>query len=299
MEILTKKAWDRFKEKFLRYFFAFIISIGIVLLTLLCLLLLGGLLFLIYVLLDKNQAAGTVLIVVYGLLSIATLIYVSSWTNLAKIAAVTDFKAEGAMNVIKQTRKITVGFVIYSILSGLFFFGLFYTNIFLFIPLILWSTWSTFEIFAYLDGKQKLLSALWYSKAKVNTRFWQVFGILVILYLALFIISFSLTALDERMSIFNVLMWFVSTPFIIAFKYELYKKLPEPKNLEPSKAWLALSFLGYVITIAIVIFSINGVVSKTINNPNFIKDFDKNLKMVEELNKNNQRLNQPNKEINL
>jgi hypothetical protein len=297
MEILTKKAWSRFKEKFLKYFFTFIISVGIVILAVFGLLLLGVVFFLVYILLDKNPTAGTILAAAYGLLSIATLIYVSSWTNLAKIAAVTDFKAEGAMSVIKQTRKITVGFVIYSILSGLFFFGLFYTNILLFIPLILWSTWRTFEIFAYLEGKQKLLSPLWYSKAKVDTKFWQVFGTLVVLYLALFIVSFSLTALDERMSIFNILMWFFATPFIIAFKYELYKKLPEPKDVKPPKTWLAISALGFAIVIVVTVFSINGVVRKTINNPDFLKDLNKNLKIVEELNNNNQKIDQQYKEI--
>jgi len=274
MEQIFQKAWVRFKKSFLRYFLVFILGFGASILSILGYSLLAGLFFLVYYLAGKLVFVGGLLVFVYLVLFILGMWYLSSWIQLATIVAILDQKVTDVTQCYKKTRSSIFDFIIFSLLNGLFILGLLYTNVFFFIPYILWAIWSTFAKIAFIEGHRGGLTPLWYSRAKVRGNFWKVLSYLMVLNLAIYLLTFFLSQLNDVFSYLNILIWFVFAPFVISFTVELYKSLPTPKKYKPSTAWIILSVIGWVLTPVLLFF----VFSSVLRNPSFIQQLEKEVK---------------------
>lgn len=280
MEKLFKQAIGRFKTKFLRYFLTYVLGVGISILTVLALLLVAGLFAVIVLLTGKSPIVIGILATIFVLGAILALMYISSWTLLAKLTAIADQKTNDVLDCFRQTRGNVLGFVGFAVLSGLFFLGMAYTNILLFIPALVWSIWGAFAQFAFLEGKRGGLKPLWYSKAKVKGHFGKVFLYLAVIYVSAYIVSFLSIQINEKMVYVNSLLWFLFTPFVLAYLYEIYKSLPEPKEVKAPTGWIVASVIGWVAMTALIVLGISKL-------PQALKNVDTD-KLLKELEKSNQ-----------
>lgn len=285
MEKLFQKAWGRFKKTFLRYFLTLLLGIGVIILASLGFLILAGLFFLVYIIAGKLVFVGGLLAFIFVIALIIGMWYLSAWIQLATLTAIIDNKVKDVTQCYKKTRPLVPGFIVYSLLSSLFMIGLLYTNIFFFIPFILWSVWGWFATIAFVNGHRGGLTPLWYSRNKVRNNFWKVLGYVLLLNLAVWLLAFVLAQISDVFSYFNFLISFIFSPFILAFMYELYQSLPKPKKHEPSTAWIVLSVVGWILT-PVVLFFIFMNIAK---NPNITEQLNssKNYeKMLQQFNQN-------------
>lgn len=255
IETLVKKAFDRTKQRFLSYIFVYIIGIGIVILTALCVALAAGALYLVFR--ATNLPALTILLgVVVGLGVIAALFYIGAWIQLMVINVLTDEKKPSVNESLKKTRPLVPGFIVLAILNGLFIAGLLpFSFLTLFIVFILWWIWGSMMGFVYLHQKQpKGISSLWISRQMVNQNFWGIVGRVLLvgggLYFVTFLLSSSKNAL---LSALTPIVSILIGPFIISFLYEMYKNLSVPKAVEKPKAWVTLSVIGWIVSIIIFV----------------------------------------------
>lgn len=266
IEALAQKAFERTKQRFWSYLFVYVIGIGIGLLAAIGLLIIGLILFLLFK--AVNLPALTIVLgVVLGLGFFAALIYLGSWIQLATLSVITDEKKVSVNESLKKTRTIVPGFVLLNVLSGLFIFGLLPFGVpSLFVIFILWAVWGSLIGFVYLYQKQPQgIKSLWLSRQMVGQNFWGIVGRLLlmggVIYLIIFLFALSKNSLLSSLS---PIVSLVSTPFIIAFLYEIYKKLAVPKASVAPKVWITLSVIGWILMIVILltvstfIFSILG-----------------------------------------
>jgi len=266
MENIIKKAFKRFTTNLLRYFLTYVISFGIAILGLVALGILAGVGIGVYYATGQSNVVGTVLGGV-GLLGLAAIIaYLGSWSTLATTFAMVKDDLKDATDAFRQSKPLVMPFLVYGLLSTLFVCGLFYTSILLFIPIILWSIWGAFAVFAFIEGKKGGLMPLWYSKAKVTGNFWKVFGYLVLLNLSILFLSYLFTAVGKNGgSGLSALLWFLAAPFGLSFSYELYKSLPEPTEVKKSTGWIVVSVIGWVF-IVISAVAMMATLPKTLEN---------------------------------
>jgi len=251
----------------------------------LALILVGGLFFLLFMLFNKPLLLGLFLASVLLIAALIGLVYLSSWFQLAQVLSVVQNSSHSLGEVFKKTRPVVLPFIIFSFLNGLFMFGLLYTNILFFIPALLWAVWGVFSVYSFLDGHRLGLMPLWHSRSKINGHFLKVLGYYAIL-LAVFFIFFGLTvSLNENLKFYNGIVYFLITPFVISYGYEIYQSLPEPTSVNKPKAWLGLSIIGWVLFGLLIIFTTR-FANKNIKhlfNQNFSKQLEKTLKQQKEL----------------
>ncbi len=255
IETLAQRAFERTKQRFWSYLFVYVMGIGIGLLAAIGLLIIGLILFLLFKAMNLPSLA-IVLGVIVGLGFFAVLIYLGSWIQLATLSIITDEKKVSVNDSLKKTSAIVPGFVLLNALSGLFFFGLLPFGVLsLFVVFILWAIWGSLTGFIYLYQKQPQgLKSLWLSRQMVGQNFWGVVGRLLlmggVIYLIIFLFTLSKNSL---LSSLVPIVSLVSTPFIIAFLYEIYKNLTVPKVSVTPKVWVTLSVIGWVLMIVVLV----------------------------------------------
>jgi len=272
MEQLIKKGFNRFKKTFLSYFLTYILGVLFVLAFMAVALLAIALLGLLFVVLGKSTLVAVIGGVILGLGFIFGLIYIASWIQLSQTFAIVKTDIKSAVNCYKQSRELVLPFIGFGVLSSFFMIGLFYTTILLFIPLILWAIWGMFAVFAFIDGKRGGLMPLWYSKAKTTGYFWKILLYVTVIYFAFGLISYLTMQINPKYGFFNGLLWFLTTPFLMSYVYELYLSLPEPKEVKQSTGWIMVSVIGWIISVAILGFIISTSFS---NMPKWLKKGEK------------------------
>lgn len=256
MEKIITLAWTRFKKNWLKYFLIYLLGILASVALTIAVLLSIGLGFGIYYLLGQNIIVAVILGTSLLLAAIFAFIYLGNFFALAQNLALVGNSNQDMNSTLKSAKPLTWPFLIFNTLSGLFMLGLLYTNVLLFIPLILWAIWGSFSLFAFLDNQRGGLKPLWYSRSKIQGHFWQVLLYLSILFVASFIFIMLFSQFDSKYQVVvNMLSFLFFTPFGICFTYELYRSLPEPTEVKPAKLWLGLSVFGYVILAALIFFS--------------------------------------------
>ena len=254
MEKIINLALNRFKKHWLSYFLIYLLSILAAAALVVLIILAAGLTFGLYWLLGQNTIVAVVLATLFIITSLTAFSYLGSLFNLAKTLVLVEKDHQEINAVLKTAKPLAWPFLVFNVLFNLFIFGLLYTGVFLFIPLILWMVWSSFRVFAFLDNHRGGLKPLWYSRAKVSQNFWKVFLYSLVLFVALMVIMVCLGQLNQEYQFVNTLAVFLFTPFAISFSYELYHSLPEPTELKPAKIWIGLSVVGYLIMAAIFFF---------------------------------------------
>lgn len=261
MEKIIGLSFERFKKSFLRYFLVYVLSIlgtiGVALGTVI----IGGILFLIFMALGRPVIPGIIVGTVAAIALFIGLLYISAWIQLAQVLSVVGTDIKEVFDCFKKAKPMVWSFLGFGILSALFFFGLFYTNILLFIPMIVWMIWGSFSAFAFIDGKRGGLTPLWYSRAKVQGHFWKVFLYILVAYAALFVLSSLTVKIDESLAVVNGIVWFLASPFLLAYFYEIYHSLPKPTEVKRPTGWVILSIIGWVLGVALMVFGIISLVS--------------------------------------
>ncbi len=271
MEKLFKLAWKRFKERFLRYYLVSLLGWGILLVSILGMVMLGGVFYVLFLLLGKSLIIGGSLVMVWVISFLLLIGYIDGWVKLANVSAIRDGGANSVMGCFGETKGIIIGFLVFEILQALFLTGIFYTNILLLIPAILWSVWGAFSIFAYVEGKRGGLTPLWYSRARVKKSFMRVFISLVVLFLAILMVYFILFRISGKMAFLNGAISFLLGPFITAYVYELYKSLPEADEYKVPSVWVILSIIGWIIIVLVFVVLGNAMKEKLLQEEMMLK----------------------------
>jgi len=221
-------------------------------LAVLALLATAGVFFLLYLILAKQLAVAIILGSVFGVGTFALLIYLATWFQLSQVLAITRPELKEVYDCFKESRQLILPFIGFSVLHALFLMGFFLSNIFFFLPYIIWSVWGAFSVFAFLDGKRGGLKPLWYSKARVAGNFFKVLLFIAIAYAALFLLTSIFTQINKDLSVLNTLIWFVATPFLMSYSFEIYRSLPEPKTAKPSTTGIAFSVIGWILNVLLI-----------------------------------------------
>jgi hypothetical protein len=203
----------------------------------------------------KNIMMASIWGGIVGIAFIVAMVYLSSWMTLLFTQVIIQEEKRGVVETFKSLQPRVPGFIWFSLLSGLFFVGLLpFGFLSLFIVLILWGLWNSFGAFVYLEENKKGLDNLWVSKAIFNTNFWGNFFKLILVSLAIMVLSMGLTFSSRNNGVGGLLYFIVSlvsVPFMISYKYELYKsaKINVKGAVSKPKIWIALSVIGYILLI--------------------------------------------------
>src|SRR3989344_3731584 len=129
-----------------------------------------------------------------------------------------------------------------------------FTVLSLFIVGILWSLWSSFSIFVFLEKKKKGLENLWISRDMVNQKFWPIAGLVFVVVVVVVLIS-ALFATVKNGLVNPIISQLIVTPFVTSFYYEMYKTLKVPQNAKKPVVWIWLSVIGFVAVVVAVVLS--------------------------------------------
>lgn len=284
MEKIISLAFNRFKQTALRFFLIYIFGIlGFLGLTILFGLVatLGFFVFF----LTKQYLIGSIIGVIFLVLVIFAYILLATWVQLAQFYTVMNPSSLKTIDSFKKTKNLIFSYVSFVFLNALFFLGIFYTNVLLFIPFILWTIWGSFVLYAFLEGHRGKLTPLWYSRAKITGRFLKVLSYILVIYVTYGLISVFFIQLDNKVYInFINVLGFLAGPFIASYFYELYLSLPEPTEVKPSFIWIALSIIGWVLFIAVAFAGIK-ILPNTLPK-NWQKTYTKELQKIQNQNLN-------------
>lgn len=261
IESLVRASFERTKERFLSYFLATIITYGFGIAAALVIAIIVGLHFLIYGL-TQSPAVTATSGVIFGIASLAGLIYIGAWGQLATISVMTSEKKKGVIETFKELRGAVWGYFWLSVLVSLFTAGIIILGMIGFvipgiILAILWSLWGAFTPYVYLEHRRKGLENLWLSQALFNTNFWGNFGRMALIFLAIIVVVWALLFGSIQYNIggfVSPVITFLITPFIYAFVYEMYRHQKKVTEVKTPVVWVILSIVGWVIVIGFILF---------------------------------------------
>lgn len=244
---LLSYAFARTRERIVHYFLTVLITIP---LYLIIFAVSAAGIFFIFKLNLASFSVFKILTAAIVLLFVAFIsIYVSAWTELVKIKVLIHPEKIAPMNALKEVRPLIKGFVLMQIQSSLFHFWLLplYLVTLLITPL-LWSFWSVFTSFVYLEKRKSGLENIWYSRAMVK----QKPGAILLRVLAIGFIIFTIDILipnGKNMGLYLVKLLFslVAYPFSTLFVYKIYQSLEEPKEVQPPYNWLIAGGIAWFI----------------------------------------------------
>ncbi len=282
MKDLLKRALKRLKERFLTYLGSLLA--GLIIFVIVNLILVGIILILsslpnVPVLNIINFLFRAVIVII--LLPINLYLFV--WLGLVLTNILIQEPRQALKKTLQSTQPLVGGFVRYSI--GFFLFMLFLIPLnfvlttFFFIPVIsiIWTFWSTFAIFIYLQKHKKGLENLWASYNTINQKLWRIawrkliisiiFSLLIIAPIALLVglTLFKKVAGDSGLGFGLILFWtipvLISIPlsflfgiFTTSFDYELYRLLPEPRSSTKPIVWIWAGIIGIILSIVLLIY---------------------------------------------
>lgn len=295
LETLFKVAFKRTKERFLTYFLTYILSIFIFIGLFLAIGLVVGINVLV-AMATQSETVSITLGIISGIAAVGGLIFVGCWTSLAYLYALIAPNKIGVMEVYKTVKPLVWPYFKVSIITTIFMVGLLpFGIITIGILLLLWGIWGMFMLFVFLDKKETGLQNLFISKEIVSSNFWGIVFRAIMIYGAYMVILFLLGVAsgNENSSgigaILITILGIFAGPFITSYFYEMYKRIPSPKEVSSNTFWVILSVVGWILSIglSIAFFSsvINGV-QNAITDP----EFKKTIEMMDE---DSRRINQP------
>lgn len=258
IENLFSKAFSRFKERFLSYLIVNALSWGLGIILVLAGLLMAGVVALVWFV-AKAVIVAAVLGTIAAVVFIVGLIYISAWIQLATVDVLISSKKLPPFDVYKKVKPLIGGYIYFMVVLGLFMLGLLpFTLVSLFIIGILWSLWSIFSVFVYLEKRKKGLENLWASREMVNQKFWPILGVILLVIVLMTLVSIVLVSAKTGFAI-SLVSQLVLTPFIMSLYYELYLTLKTPAKVSKAPVWMALSVIGYVITVLVLVVSVQAL----------------------------------------
>ncbi len=250
LEHLIKKAFNRTKERFLSYFLAVILSIGINLAGILVAVLVGGLAFFLLNSITKSDLITGLVGTILALTAVVGMIYLSAWNSLAITFTIISKEKMDVVQSFKKMRPLVWAYVGFSLLSGLFLLGLLPFSILSFmIIFVLWSIWSSFTTFVFLTTHHRGLNVLWASKDIISQRFWPIVGRGLLVFGAIWFVSTLLIGKgDSTAAAFASLLFSMFTaPFAMSFWFEMFTLLKHPTQVKQPTTWLILAIIGYIL----------------------------------------------------
>lgn len=285
LEHLFKAAYSRTKERFVSYLLTYLSYWGLFIVWMIAAGLIAGLVAIVFF--SSQSLAATITVgIIGGIVALAGLIYIGSWGSLALAHSIIAPSKVGPIQSFKHVRPLVYNYFIFSLLSGLFFMGLFPISILtLFILLIVWAVWGIFSLYAYMEYKETKLMPLWRSKAIVSQNFWGVLGRMLLFIVCAILLFFlggalSTAIFGESELMINIISQLLSVVigiFGTAYVYEMYKSLPHPKEaVQPQKVWVIISIIGFVL---MILGAVNAArtIGNTVNDPDFRKTIQKEM----------------------
>ncbi|HLD26829.1 MAG TPA: hypothetical protein VJB63_02645 [Patescibacteria group bacterium] len=243
---LIKKALHRTKERFLIYIQSLIFYILVFILYGL------GLFFI----LESSQFINRVLAVLFFLGAF----FLYFFTNFLSIVVLIDERKQSFYEAIQKSLSYSVGYLWFSALSGLFLFGLIPVWVLsFFVTLLLWSVWSMFAVFIFIEQRTKGWASLWISREVVKQRLWYVVRNAFLIIFPALLVSVGVTFFSKNDMMQIILSFFYGVflyPLVMSFYYELYKTLPYRDNVKISRGWVIVSVIGWIIIVGFVFISI-------------------------------------------
>ncbi len=250
LEHLIKKAFARTKERFLSYFLAVVLSIGINIAVLLGVALIGGLGFLLLNSLTKSGFIIGTVGTIMALAAVISLMYVSAWNSLSITNTIIGREKKGVIQSFKDMRPLVWAYVGFSLLSGLFFLGLMPFSVLSFMVIfVLWSLWSSFSTFVFLTTHHRGLNVLWASKAIISQKFWTVVGRGLLVFGAIWFVSTLLIGNGDNTAgaFASLLFSMLTAPFAMSFWFEMFSLLKHPTTVRQPTIWMILAIIGYIL----------------------------------------------------
>jgi hypothetical protein len=161
----------------------------------------------------------------------------------------------------------------------------------LFILFIVWGVWGSLTLFVFLEKQESGLRNLFISKAMVQSRFWGVLLRIVLVYLAYYIILWSLGMAQGKegnalVGLLTLAISIFAQPFLMSYLYEIYKHLEHPTTVGANTVWKILSILGWVLMFLTLVVGIVAVVKQ---GPKLMEEIERNGKLEKTLQKDVQK----------
>jgi hypothetical protein len=273
IERLVNVAFQRTKERFLSFFVTTLIVYGMFILAFIGIALIVALHFFIYAVTSSVAVTATVGTIV-GLIAIVGLFYLNAWSSLAMFQVMIGDTGKTAIEVLKEVRPKVWSYTWLISIMPLFFLGLLPISIFtLFILYVVWGIWAAFTSFIFLEQGHKGMDNVWVSKAMVQQNFWGIFGRIALVNLAVIVLTGAIAGLGGESgwaNFLSIVVSFVTTPFIIAYTYEIYKATPVVKTAERPTVWIAISVIGWILMLFLLFYSVSNAAG---NFPGFVEGF--------------------------
>lgn len=260
IEGLISWAFNRTKDRFVSYFLALILSFLISLALVVAFLVVGGLTLFLVSLTRQPLLIGSFAFLLL-LLFLLAMYYLSSLCTLLTTQVIIQDQKVGVMESLKGVWPAIWGYVWLLFLISLFLMGLLpFGFLTLGVVLILWSFWSSFSVFIFLEKRKGGLYSLWLSKSLIDQRFWGVAGRLLLLNASVIFISLILAASKNSfLEIVSFAWGLLAAPFILSFSYEIYRLLPSPEVVKRPTGWVISSIVGWLLLFLLVVGLISSV----------------------------------------
>src|SRR5579864_4183879 len=239
---LLQSSYRRWKNRFISYFLANVLIGAIWIGVTMALIISGGMLSLIGFIFFKTQFVFLIILLLGSVFFVCMSVYLFALLILTNVKILTE-ESLGIVQTIRNAKTVTPGYVWVGITSAFFLIGFFpFGLITLFIIPLLWSFWSSFTTFVYVERQEKGLQNLWISRQIYNQKFRLLFVRSLIPFGLSLLISIphiiAITSLYNQ-SVAYIIIYFLSfllsfiyIPYAICYNYELYKKLPLPQSVK-------------------------------------------------------------------
>jgi O-antigen/teichoic acid export membrane protein len=143
----------------------------------------------------------------------------------------------------------------------------------------------------FIEKKQKGLENLWTSRAYVHQRFWGVLARQGLVVATLMVVNILLNI--EKSALLTIISFIISlfiNAFMVSFNYEMYRALPEPKEVKKPTLWIAFSIVGWILMFLLTILFFKTIIEQ---GPKWIEEMQKNVPENQQMYKNNQKFITP------
>lgn len=279
IEGLISRAFNRAKDRLVSYFLALVLSFLISVSIVVVFLLVGGF-FLFLVSLTRQPLLIGSFVFLLLTLFLVSLYYLSALSALLTTQVIIQDRSGGVMESLKNVWPSIWSYVWLLFLISLFMTGLLPLGLLsLGIILVLWSFWSSFNVFIFLEKRKGGLYSLWLSKTLIDQRFWGVAGRLLLLNAAVIFVALILGASKNSFLEIASFVWgLFAAPFLLSFGYEIYRLLPQPEEVKRPTGWVVLSLTGLVLMVVSSVFLIGAAITAAKNfDPNYYLNLYKSV----------------------
>lgn len=260
---LCNEAFTHWKERIIPYLGTLIFFGFLWILITILIIIFGGMVIIIGLIFTKSFFTILLVAGIAILLTILSSIYLFALFILTSVNILVG-KKQSILSMIQSMKPLVFGYIWVALSSAIFLTGLFpYGIITLFILPMIWTFWSSFTTFVYLEKKEHGLQNLWTSRDLYNQKFWELLfrsllplggSILIMIFYVLIAHFIPLQALSAIILYFVFhLLNILYGSFVICYNYELYRLLPKTKKAQTPKVWIILSLIGWIINIVLIL----------------------------------------------